>query len=345
MSPCPCDLCQPTYTTGFVLEVTHTYSNNIFKLSHEFFERGTVFYVGETKLEVKKSTADIETLENVRPISDSAFPSHNYDLFGEPFTMVPNEYYLQRPFLMNYLVGEAATSKRFENEATVLRSIRKHPHQSLAIPVRSIVRRGRVLGFVFKCYEPTLLDLINSTESKCDSIFTSIERGLTHLHNIGLCHNDVHVGNVMLDELNRPVLIDFEFAAVPGTKLPSIGKTASTKVDLASLARMKWERANGESINLFGIVLVLRCNCQVHRVQVVLLGNRAARFLAVYMNYIASRDDNNNAVRLDPFLFNLTVRLVAHTCVTERVVRLWSVLCVLCVQYLPSCIFFISIIV
>ena len=106
----------------------------------------------------------------------------------------------------------------------------------------------------------------------------------------------------MLDKLNRPVLIDFEFAAAPGTKLPSIGKTASIKVDLGSLARMKWERANGGSINLFGIVLVLRCNCQVHRVWGVLLRNRAPRFLAVYMNYHARREDNNNAVRLDPFL-------------------------------------------
>ena len=45
------------------------------------------------------------------------------------------------------------------------------------------------------------------------------------------------MGNVMLDEENRAVLIEFEFAAVPRAKLPMMGKTASIEGDLASISK------------------------------------------------------------------------------------------------------------
>lgn len=228
---------------GIVLEVAHSYSNKIFKMSHVFFERDTFLFIGETKQEVSANNADVRVLENVRPIPDSAFPAHDFDFYGEPFSVVPNSYYLRRPSLMNFIFGEAAMLTSFESEATVLRSIRRKPHKNLALPVGAFVRRGRVFGFVFERYQRTLLDVIKSKNLQWDSIFASVERGLTHLHSLGLCHNDVHVGNVMLDEQNRAVLIDFEFAAAPGTKLPTIGKTASIEGDMMSLERMKCESA------------------------------------------------------------------------------------------------------
>ena len=47
----------------------------------------------------------------------------------------------------------------------------------------------------------------------------ALESAVSHLHSLGLAHNDLHPGNVLVDDRGAPVLRDFEAAREIGAKL------------------------------------------------------------------------------------------------------------------------------
>ena len=47
----------------------------------------------------------------------------------------------------------------------------------------------------------------------------ALESAVSHLHSLGLAHNDLHPGNILVDDKGAPVLRDFEAAREIGAKL------------------------------------------------------------------------------------------------------------------------------
>lgn len=46
-----------------------------------------------------------------------------------------------------------------------------------------------------------------------------LRSAVQHLHKLGFCHNDINSSNIMFDEQDEVVLIDFDSCAAEGEKL------------------------------------------------------------------------------------------------------------------------------
>lgn len=71
------------------------------------------------------------------------------------------------------------------------------------------------------------------------SLTSDVQSALNHLHNIGYCHNGIHLKNVTFGNNGTAVIIDIEFRVPPGTQLPVIMMTESYKGDLESVPELK----------------------------------------------------------------------------------------------------------
>ena len=77
-----------------------------------------------------------------------------------------------------------------------------------------------------------------------------IEAAVSHLHSLGLAHNDLNPSNVVLDKSNEPILIDFGSCRPFGRELVSTGTpgwvdedftTSEKEHDLKALPKIrKW---------------------------------------------------------------------------------------------------------
>ncbi|KAG5988798.1 hypothetical protein E4U52_006234 [Claviceps spartinae] len=81
-----------------------------------------------------------------------------------------------------------------------------------------------------------------------DLFLEGVERGIRHLHSLGIVHNDIKPDNIMCDELDRPVIIDFDSRGREGQKLNKSGtpgwwievtKLASFENDFYGLSKLR----------------------------------------------------------------------------------------------------------
>lgn len=52
-----------------------------------------------------------------------------------------------------------------------------------------------------------------------EACLREVELGIRHLHSLGLVHNDINPANIMFDDSDRPVIIDFDSCHYHGQKL------------------------------------------------------------------------------------------------------------------------------
>ena len=112
-----------------------------------------------------------------------------------------------------------------------------------------------------------LFDYISSesiTERLAKYIFRKIILGFQFLHNNGICHLDVKIENIILDNKFWPVIIDFGFAKKYKNEK---GEITLLKIDkgsenYATPEIWKKEKLNGEKADIFslGVVLFLLVN-------------------------------------------------------------------------------------
>lgn len=57
-----------------------------------------------------------------------------------------------------------------------------------------------------------------------DDCLNGVEKGIVHLHSLGLIHNDINPSNIMFDE-DVPVIIDFDSCRPVGQSLEGVGRT------------------------------------------------------------------------------------------------------------------------
>ncbi|PBK64275.1 hypothetical protein ARMSODRAFT_1054458 [Armillaria solidipes] len=82
---------------------------------------------------------------------------------------------------------------------------------------------GLMAGLCFKRYGQTLRDAVEKGTLKAgdiECILEQIEKGIQHIHGLGLVHNDINPANILLDADNAtPIIIDFNSCYKKGTSM------------------------------------------------------------------------------------------------------------------------------
>ncbi|KAI1318033.1 kinase-like domain-containing protein [Xylariaceae sp. FL0255] len=171
---------------------------------------------------LRMTTIDIDELD-LSPIPrDRIHPLVNSDFTVAPDPL-PSTSYFKRPRLLYYEnAGDYPEYSRFIlTEAEACEILRKHPHRNIAQYLGCVVQAGRIRGLGFAKYPITLSQLLKEKthfdRSRC---LRGIEAGVSHMHGLGLVHNDLNPSNIMMDG-DEPVIIDFDSCKREGDELGS----------------------------------------------------------------------------------------------------------------------------
>jgi serine/threonine protein kinase len=123
-------------------------------------------------------------------------------------------------------------------EVEINEILRRDPHPNIATYYGCREKNGHVTGLCFKRYKATMYQRVNPDYLNKDDFRSSarlqvndaVRNGLVgildaikHLHSLGLVHNDLNPSNIMFDELDVPVIIDFGSCRRIGESLVTTG--------------------------------------------------------------------------------------------------------------------------
>ncbi len=227
---------------GTVLEVTvGETENGKFLFSNVFFERGEGLFVGRWAANVDKTLVPpLSEFTEVDAIPYSTFQKYEEALFGTAFDTVPVNTFWRRPRLLPYFADNSTIAGLFSEKARVYLGIDRAPHPNIVSRIGSLVREGRVVGVILPRYEFSLLDAFEKRRGvNREKIIHELRAALDHLHGLGYAHNDVHLGNIMLNARGSAVLIDYEFTRQTGVYIQNTRKQSLVKNDESGMKQVE----------------------------------------------------------------------------------------------------------
>jgi serine/threonine protein kinase len=144
-----------------------------------------------------------------------------------------SDYFIKTPTLFAY-DGSFDIEQQIRHEVKICEILRKNPHPNIATYYGCQASNGRVSGIYFKRYASTLQETVNPEHLNKFAFLTSgrplvddvakawlsgIRAGIQHLHSLDIVHNDVTPHNIMFDDDNKPVLVDFDSCRHVGQSL------------------------------------------------------------------------------------------------------------------------------
>jgi serine/threonine protein kinase len=182
-----------------------------------------------------------EELEDVVKLDKTAFQPQYLNTFtrAEPISVL----YVKRPNLLSYRPINDMNQKRIAQEVLrevqVCEQFRLHPHPNIAEYIGCEVTDGRISRICLEQYTQSLQQRLNpghlnkrefARSSRldaawCSSILEGVKKGLDHIHALGIIHNDITPSNIMLDEHDTPIIIDFGSCRDMGESLEDVGRT------------------------------------------------------------------------------------------------------------------------
>jgi hypothetical protein len=214
---------------------------------------------------ISKTRITHEDLKNIVELDKTAFQPQYQDKFTR--AQPSDHFYIKRPNLLSYYPTNSTNKVRIAEEVLqevqVCESLRLQPHPNIAEYTGCEVQDGKISGICFKQYNQSLQQRLNPghlnkrafarsvclDEKWCNIIAEGIKNGLDHVHALGLVHNDITPSNIMLDERDTPIIIDFGSCRRDGECLEGVGRTyewcddkiqiASPSNDLDALAEMR----------------------------------------------------------------------------------------------------------
>jgi len=109
-------------------------------------------------------------------------------------------------------------------EAAALQHILQHEQHPNVVQFHGCrVRQGRITGLMLTRYEDDLREFLRGGKTvDKERILNGLQSAIRHLHSLGLAHNDINPGNIMVDDKSgEPVLVDFGSCHKIGDKLTS----------------------------------------------------------------------------------------------------------------------------
>lgn len=191
-----------------------------FENGHQVFLRSTFAFVtgdyhvffGQAPIR-KKTLSPKDIKENLKHVPDEEVypeaPSH-ITIVSVPTN---GNVYIKGPKLTVYddVEGTGLLSKLLLEEAETLEFLMCNHHPNLIRYHGCIVQRGRIVGLVLDRHPTTLEYRLENDAQSFDakSCMNSITSAIEHLHSLGLAHNDLTPMNIMIDEYDAPVIVDF----------------------------------------------------------------------------------------------------------------------------------------
>ncbi|KAI5457276.1 kinase-like domain-containing protein [Mariannaea sp. PMI_226] len=114
-------------------------------------------------------------------------------------------------------------------EAKILEMLDKYPHPNIVEYIGCIVKGYKLHSIAMKKYKMTLEDRcepeVRDSMKPLDkeACIRDISAGLEHLHQLGYAHNDINPSNIVVDENDKCIIIDFGSCMKLGSKLQELG--------------------------------------------------------------------------------------------------------------------------
>ncbi|KAI6080562.1 kinase-like domain-containing protein [Hypoxylon rubiginosum] len=201
---------------------------NELKINFLFIAENEEVYYGRTSKAPEDMTLSdfAEALERIA--DDELFPELPKDT---PLTIAPREIegkvFYKRPGLLQYQPGQdTGTPGLVFSETLIMEQLSKDPHPNIVRYYGCRVRRGRIVAICIDKHEETLGQLALTEKFASidhESLFKSVHSAVEHLHGMGLAHNDINPDNILLDNDQNPVLIDFGSCQPFGKRLQTLG--------------------------------------------------------------------------------------------------------------------------
>lgn len=190
------------------------------------------------------SPADLDRLDKT-PISiDNIWPlfSTQFSRAPEP---LPSGFFVKGPCLINCDETEELAyqpSSFILREVQICEFLKKHPHPNIATYIGCVVDANRIKGLCLVRYKMTLEERLKvAAPFDKDLCLRGIEQGIQHLHSLGLVHNDINPHNVMVDEMDHAVIIDFDSCQHEGRKLVKGGTIGWSMEEMEKMGYSRFE--------------------------------------------------------------------------------------------------------
>ncbi|OQN95346.1 hypothetical protein B0A48_18666 [Cryoendolithus antarcticus] len=176
----------------------------------------------------KYDLTDEDLRTNLRRIpDDDAFPKMTQDITLLPQHYEASKLFLKRPQIHCLLeeFGGSIVPQMLLEEAQILEFLACHPHQNIVPYHGCVVRRGHITGIGLTRYQKILDHRFYDDASDLD--LHRFERqcrdAVSHIHSLGLAHNDLNPSNIALDSNDDPIIIDWGSCKEFGEPLLSAG--------------------------------------------------------------------------------------------------------------------------
>ncbi|KAK1037251.1 hypothetical protein LTR74_018824, partial [Friedmanniomyces endolithicus] len=193
------------------------------------------------------------TVENLKSTLKRVPDEHIYPIALPSLTVFrpceahKNNIYIKRPQLASCDDADVAAllPRLMSDEATVLECLKKRPHPNLIKYHGCTLKDGRVTGLALEKHDVLLLYRYEDRPLPFNTAacMDEIRAGVRHLHSLGLAHNDLNPMNILLDQDDHPVIIDFGSCKKFGEHLISAGTPGWIDEEYVASAREHDEAA------------------------------------------------------------------------------------------------------
>lgn len=191
------------------------------------FQEGNNYFSLKSK-ERRTPSKEPDSISAIRQDKLDKIPyEHIWPFFDESFTKCADigrdDLYIKQPRLTGYN-GTPALSSYLLQEALVCEFLKHHAHRNIAQYRGCSVTDDRITGLCYQKYAETLAERIRRGRPiDKEGCLSQVKAGVSHLHALGLIHNDIHSDNIMFvdKESDELVIIDFDSCVGRGNLLPA----------------------------------------------------------------------------------------------------------------------------
>ncbi|KAF2726691.1 hypothetical protein EJ04DRAFT_480166 [Polyplosphaeria fusca] len=147
--------------------------------------------------------------------------------------------FLKGPKLQKDLISTVLLPRLILQEVQILELLRRNPHPHIIHYHGCLIRRGLIVSIVLYRYPMTLKERLESDMRgfNVERCISEIKSAAKHLHSLGLAHNDLTPMNIMIDENDTSVVIDFGSCQPFGCDLITAGTPGRIDEDFTHSAQ------------------------------------------------------------------------------------------------------------